>query len=134
MSENNKIKDIFEKVLGTNIEIEYIKTNGLSDKETFTSFINMFDDVNQIDNDVYEMFSMDLSSITSPYNILIESLLLVIYPPGIVELILWYIYDRRTPEGEINLLEDETGKKYKLKNSNDLWNFLQKLKISNETS
>lgn len=131
---DNKLKNIFENILGTNIEIESIKINGVNDKEIFTSFIDMFDVINQTDNDIYDMFNIDLSSIISPYNVLIESLLLMIYPPGIVEIILWYIFDRKTPEGEISLLEDENGNQYKIKTANDLWNFIQKFKASNEAS
>ena len=131
---NNKLKNIFESILGTDIEIEAITVNNTDDKEIFINFINTFESVSQTDNDIYEMFNIDLSSIVSPYNVLIESLLLLIYPPGIVEIILWYIFDRKTPEGEINLLEDENGNQYKIKTANDLWNFIQKFKASNETS
>jgi len=132
MSENNKIKDIFEKVLGTNIEIENIKIEKSSDKEFFINFISVFESINDADNDVYDMFSIDLTSIISPYHTLIESLLLMIYDAQITELILWYIYERKNEDGTINTIQDESGNEYTLKNSKDLWSFIKRFKLDNE--
>lgn len=127
MSEkNNKLKDIFETILGTKINLEPLKETKGSDKENFMAFIEAFEYTIAAEDDIYEMFNIDITSITTPHYMLIESLLLQLYPNQIAELILWYIYDRKDEEGNINAIEDENGNLYILKNSKDLWNFIQK--------
>ena len=78
-----------------------------------------------IENKLFEEGGVELSRVTDPLWFVIENSFKFIYGEKATDLILWYVYDRFSPDGEIIELEDEGGKTYILKTPKDLWSYIQ---------
>ena len=49
----------------------------------------------------------------------------MIYGSEATKVILWYIYDRIGPDGNVVPLEGQNGKQFILKNTDDLWGYIK---------
>jgi MoaA/NifB/PqqE/SkfB family radical SAM enzyme len=62
----------------------------------------------------------------NPFYISIKMLMQKHYGDMKTEIILWWVFDSLTPEGDVYPLVDEDGKKHILKTPQQLWKFLKK--------
>ena len=62
----------------------------------------------------------------NPFYISIKMLMQKYYGDMKTEIILWWVFDSLTPEGDVYPLVDEYGKKHILKTPQQLWKFLKK--------
>lgn len=74
--------------------------------------------------------SIDLIDYEDPFWVVIENMFLLMYGEVVYELVFWYLYDRIDEDGKLNpLIFEEEGKEpkeIKIKNSSDLWKFIEK--------
>lgn len=117
------IENLFSDILGVKPNI---KDNIEKDEETVFSLTIIHLENSKYDEDkVSEHGSINLTQITDPLWIVIESQLQLLYGEEGAETILWYLFDRVDGDGVINPLVGKDGKKYILKEPKDLWDFIK---------
>lgn len=124
-STKNTLQSIFEEMLGVPIELGKLDNTTSSDeREIFINLIKLFEYTRKTDIELYYKFGLDFSTINASYVTLIECSLLLKYPPQIVEIILWYIYERFDEEGKITAYEYENGDTVHINNVKELWIYI----------
>ena len=88
-------------------------------------FVKKLEESKIIEDKVFEEGHIDLKKVTDPLWIVVENLLKMQYGTDVVELIMWYIYERFNPEGKVMSIEDDDGKKYKFLNPKDLFSYIK---------
>jgi hypothetical protein len=125
------------KNFGKNVNIKS-KQKGLSEKELFIDIINVFDECNQRTEDLEETYMMGISSYDEAFYLMIENLLYIHYGEWKTDIILWWVYDRFGPEGEIMAIElndhDSNSKESVIvETAEQLWSFLKRIdKLENK--
>jgi hypothetical protein len=119
------------KNFGKNLKIEP-KKKGLSEKELFIDIINVFDECNQRTEDLEETYMMGISNYDEAFYLMIENLLYIHYGEWKTDIILWWVYDRFGPEGEImpiELNDHDTNSKESVvvETAEQLWSFLKRI-------
>lgn len=118
----DELKQLFEGILGIPVEMEYdLKT---IKKEIFNSIITDLEILHIDENIIYENTKIDLSSITGRHFEVIEKLLLFTFGEKAYDLIMWYIFERKAPDGTIIKLEDQHGNIYELNDPEQLWDYI----------
>lgn len=72
-------------------------------------------------------FCLDLKSYNGIYNRIIENFIAYIFNANQIKIILFYIYDKYTPEG-VQSLTDSEGNIVPLETAEDLWNVISTMK------
>jgi hypothetical protein len=125
------------KNFGKNVNIKS-KQKGLSEKELFIDIVNVFDECNQRTEDLEETYMMGISSYDEAFYLMIENLLYIHYGEWKTDIILWWVYDRFGPEGEIMAIElndhDSNSKESVIvETAEQLWSFLKRIdKLENK--
>jgi hypothetical protein len=119
------------KNFGKNLKIEP-KKKGISEKELFIDIINVFDECNQRTEDLEETYMMGISNYDEAFYLMIENLLYIHYGEWKTDIILWWVYDRFGPEGEIMPIESndhDTNSKESVvvETAEQLWSFLKRI-------
>jgi hypothetical protein len=117
------MKTLFTNILGSEVTIKD-NISGV-EENIFITFIQKIEDSQLVENKLFEEGGIELSRVTDPLWFVIENSFKFLYGEEATDLILWYIYDRFSPDGEIIELEDESGKTSILKNPKDLWSYIQ---------
>lgn len=97
-------------------------------KEDFINLIISLEAVDVRDYILKEDLLMDLGSVTIPYDDIIESLLSMVFKPGQINIINFYLYSRVMEDGSIIPLESQAGELIYLKNPEELYTFIQTIK------
>jgi hypothetical protein len=71
----------------------------------FIDIINVFDECNQRTEDLEETYMMGISNYDEAFYLMVENLLYIHYGEWKTDIILWWVYDRFGPEGEIMAIE-----------------------------
>jgi len=122
-TDNEDLKKLFNMILGTGVNI---KDNiNESEEIVFKSFIKKLENSYTIENKTFEASGIDLTQVTDGLWFVVENSLKMLYGEEAAEIIIWYIYDRFNPDGEIVPLEGPNGKQFILKNSDDLWSYIK---------
>jgi len=104
--------------------------------DVFKSIIDTFEKCWEKSNKIYFEFQVGLMEYEEDFFVVIEDLILLKYGEWKAEIILWYIYYRKSESGEIYpLILHEDGKKETkiiLNNSEELFKLLNKLDNQNE--
>jgi hypothetical protein len=117
------LKKLFNLILGVDVDI---KDNiNQSEEIIFKNFIDKLEESYKMENEVFETSGINLEKITDGLWFVIENTLKMLYGEVAGEMIIWYIYDRFNPDGSIVPLEEENGKVFLLKDSNDLWSYIK---------
>jgi hypothetical protein len=125
------------KNFGKNVNIKS-KQKGLSEKELFIDIINIFDECNQRTEDLEETYMMGISSYDEAFYLMIENLLYIHYGEWKTDIILWWVYDRFGPEGEIMAIElndhdSNSAESVIVETAEQLWSFLKRIdKLENK--
>ena len=119
------------KNFGKNVNIKS-KQKGLSEKELFIDIVNIFDECNKRTEDLEETYMMGISSYDEAFYLMIENLLYIHYGEWKTDIILWWVYDRFGPEGEImpielNDYDNDTTESVVVETADQLWNFLKRI-------
>ena len=125
------------KNFGKNVNIKS-KQKGLSEKELFIDIINVFDECNQRTEDLEETYMMGISNYDEAFYLMIENLLYIHYGEWKTDIILWWVYDRFGPEGEIMAIElndhdSNSAESVIVETAEQLWSFLKRIdKLENK--
>jgi len=105
--------------------------------DVFKAIIDNFEKCWMKSNKLYSEFKVGLMEYEEDFFLVIEDLILIKYGEWKTDIILWYIYYRKSEKGEIYplMLTDAKGKteNITLNNSEELYNILKKLDTGNET-
>lgn len=108
------------------------KTQVEKKKELFIMIINSIEQIINRQNLMYVDLNLDLTKYDEDFLEVIDALLVLHFNKDGADLINYYLWERLTPDGEINPLVDQEGKEIHLENADDLWNLLNAVADSNE--
>lgn len=100
------------------------KTQTEKKKELFVMIINSIEQIINRQNLMYADFNLDLSKYDEGFFDIIDALLVLHFSKDGVELVEYYLWERLTPDGDINPLIDSDGNEVFLETAEDLWNLL----------
>jgi len=117
------IRDLFKQMLGSDIIIkDNIKE---SEEKLFILFVEQLEKAKDLEDKVVEI-GLDVHPLVDPLWIVIENMLKLQFGLDTTNLIMFYLYDRIGPDGKIiPLVEEESDKKFKLKNPKDLFAYIK---------
>ena len=117
------IRDLFRKMLGCDI---IIKDNiSENEEQLFILFVQQLESAKKLEDSLVEL-GLEVKPLVDPLWIVIENLLKLQFGLDTTQLIMFYLYERFNPDGTIIALEDEeTGKKYILKEPKDLFSYIK---------
>lgn len=125
------------KNFGKNLKIQ-TKKKGLNEKEIFIDVINVFDECNNRTEELEEKYAFGISNYDEAFYLMVENLLYIHYGEWKTDIILWWVYDRFGPEGEVMAIElnnHDTNSKESVvvETAEQLWNFLKRIdKLENK--
>ena len=70
---------------------------------------------------------IDITNFVDPYMVVIENLILLSFGDAMSQLILWYLYDRKTKKGKLVPFQDNAGEEHFIKDEEELWRYIRKL-------
>ena len=112
-------------ILGSKITLRDDASNPEDElKNDFIKVINLYEGVWQRQNSLLEKQGIDFTSYDEDYFKVIEGFVNFCFDEGAADAILFYIYSRKTNEGEILPFIDKNGKEHNFKTIDDLWEFL----------
>jgi hypothetical protein len=126
MEENNEhidgIKDSIDEIIGVSTVLRRKKKSEESgDKALFIKIINALERAESRSNILDTDLLLDFSSYNDVFYLAIDGLIHLHFGKDVSELIFFYLYERVSPDGEINELIDEQGNVAVLENASDLW-------------
>jgi len=125
-----ELKKILEKFVGNSIYLEESPlTEALREEKQFCDLMERLDQVWQKDNSLFEDYSVDLSSYLEHYYGIIELQMVMLFGYNKVDLIWWYILERKDQEGNLLPIEDINGNQYIFESHSDFYEFLKKAEI-----
>jgi hypothetical protein len=81
---------------------------------------------------LYQEFNMDQAGYDEIFYNAFDKMT-QLYFGEFARLIYFYLYERKNPDGSINILKDDEGNELVLSNANDLWEVLERLKSLGES-
>jgi|TARA_R110000851_G_scaffold128346_1_gene260698 hypothetical protein len=126
MTDNSFIKNNLESLLGIKLTAQEIKESSNGEKKGFCKLIDKLENLIEVERAMYRDYKVDTSTLLEPYWDAIEEMLDFTCEPEIADVIWWYVHSRKDAEGTIAEWEDEDGdgKKYILKNSSELFDYI----------
>ena len=100
------------------------KTQVEKKKELFVMIINSIEQVINRQNLLYAEINLDLTKYDEAFLDIIDALIILHFNKEGAELISYYLYERLTPDGDINPLVDPDNNEVYLETAEDLWNLL----------
>lgn len=100
------------------------KTQVEKKKELFISIVNSIEQIINRQNLMYAELNLDLAKYDESFLDIIDALLLLHFGKDGADLITYYLWERLTPDGEINPLVDAEGQEIYLQNAEELWSLL----------
>lgn len=126
MKPDQKFKSLSD-LIGKGINIKESKQNvKKQEKEYFLSLIEELVRINA-DSLIINSLGVSLMEHEDKFIIVIKSLLDKIYGEDKSSVILWWVFESISPEGDLLPIVDEGGKEYFIKTPNQLYEFLKKM-------
>jgi hypothetical protein len=127
-SHEENIKISIDKILGSNTSLK--RTKKTAEDQRRSLFINIINQLQALDNRALELhfnYSMDMTSYETPFFVVIEELLDMLFTKNQIGLINFYLYERITPEGFMLELHDN-GVPIPMNNAEQLYEAILKRK------
>jgi len=108
------------------------RNSPIDEKETFCGLVDLLESLVLRGQDIFDNYALNLSEYEEDFYIIIENLLLLHFGDWKTDLVLWYVWERKSLEGEIAPMEwtnqdtDET-KIVILTTSEELWDLLKEI-------
>ena len=108
------------------------RNSPIDEKEMFCGLVDLLENIVLRGQEMFDNYNLNLSEYDEDFYIIIENLLVLNFGEWKTELVLWYVWERKSPEGEIAAMEwtnedtNET-KTIILKTSEELWDVLQEI-------
>lgn len=126
--EENKtpLKRALENLLQANISLETkTKSKSAEKKKLFLTFLNHIENALVKSQLLQEDFKIDMSRYEETFYQITDSVILLAWGKEVYEIIYWYLYDRKTPDGEETyLIDNRTEEKIYVKNAEELYELL----------
>jgi hypothetical protein len=105
------------------------KKKSQSDKkrELFLSIVNSIEQLINREHLMYADLQLDFSKYNEPFYDVIDALIILHFGKEGSELIGYFLYERVSPDGNINPLYDQNENEVILNDATDLWNLLVKM-------
>jgi hypothetical protein len=125
------LEEGFKKLFNSSIILKKQRINRENKKkQLFISFLNEYEETLKKSFDLSNQFKIDLYEYEEGYFNSIDKLMLLIWGESAYDIISYYLYDRFSLDGSLNILfeEQEEGpdKEVIFKNPEDLYNYLIK--------
>jgi len=122
--ENEKFKNLSE-LIGKNVRIKENERSLKKKEQKF--FLDLIEDICQIEaiNTILETVGVHTEKYDTPYIRSLKSLMVKQFGETQTEIILWWVFESLTPDGDVYPLLDEDGKKHILKTPLQLYKFLK---------
>jgi hypothetical protein len=119
----NDIRNLFKRMLGSKV---IIKDNLKSTEESvFCLFVELLETTKQKEDKLLEA-GLDIHELVDSLWVVVENLMKMEYGTDTTEAMMWYLYDRIGPDGEIiEMIDENTKKSFKFDNPKDLFKFLK---------
>lgn len=108
------------------------KTQTEKKRELFVTIINSLEQIINRQDLMYAELNLDLAKYDEAFLDVIDALIILHFGKEGGELISFYLWDRVTPEGEVNPLLDIDGREVYIETAEDLWNLLNLVTAPNE--
>ena len=117
------IQKLFEIILGTKVKI---KDNiEKSEEKIFEAMVEKLILSDTMEHKLMEHGGIDAHKLTDPLWIVIEDFLTMLYGNSSSSIIMWYILDRKGPDGKVVPLQTNKGKNVVLNTPKDLWDYIK---------
>jgi hypothetical protein len=93
-------------------------------KEMFVQMINSMEEITIRQALMYADMDVDMFKYDEKFLSIIDLMYYLHFGESCAEIIAFYLYDRRNPDGTLNALVDQSGQEIILQNAYDLWNLL----------
>jgi len=100
------------------------KTQTEKKKELFVMIVNSIEQIINRQNLMYAELDLDLTKYDEAFLDIIDALLVLHFNKEGAELVSYYLWDRLSPDGEINPLVDPDGNQVFLQTAEELWSLL----------
>lgn len=109
-----------------NISLETkTKSKSAEKKKLFLTFLNHIENALVKSQLLQEDFKIDMSRYEETFYQITDSVILLAWGKEVYEIIYWYLYDRKTPDGEETyLIDNRTEEKIYIKNAEELYELL----------
>jgi hypothetical protein len=126
MKPDQKFKSLSD-LIGKGINIKESKQNvKKQEKEYFLSLVTELIKINA-DSLIINSLGVNLMEHENKFIIVIKLLLDKVYGEDKSSIILWWVFESISPEGEVLPIVDDNGKEYFIKTPNQLYEFLKKM-------
>lgn len=127
-NEKNKtpLKKALEDLLQANISLELKKNSKSEEKKIlFLTFLNHVENALVKSQLLHEDFKIDMGKYEETFYEIVDSVILLAWGQEVYEIIYWYLYDRKTPDGEETyLIDNRTEEKVYIRNAEELYELL----------
>lgn len=127
-NEKNKtpLKKALEDLLQANISLELKKNSKSEEKKVlFLTFLNHVENALVKSQLLHEDFKIDMGKYEETFYEIVDSVILLAWGQEVYEIIYWYLYDRKTPDGEETyLIDNRTEEKVYIRNAEELYELL----------
>ena len=125
MNQRKEIKGVIEQILGSNITMRFDGTTEEDKlKNEFIEIIKLYENVWKRQSDIDIEYGADFSTYDEPFFKLIEKFIHFSFDEIAGSAIIFYIYGRKSDEGEIYPFIDSSCKEHIFNTIDDLWDFL----------
>lgn len=120
------LKKALEDLLQANISLELKKNSKSEEKKVlFLTFLNHVENALVKSQLLHEDFKIDMGKYEETFYEIVDSVILLAWGQEVYEIIYWYLYDRKTPDGEETyLIDNRTEEKVYIRNVEELYELL----------
>jgi len=126
----SQLKESLDQLLQADTSIKRKnKTTFLKKKDLFLNIINHYESAVTKSYLLEKDFKIDISKYEENFHQVIDSFILLSFGKDVYELLSFYFYERFNPDGSENgIIMDETGKEVFVKDAEELWEVIVKIK------
>jgi len=126
----SQLKESLDQLLQADTSIKRKnKTTFLKKKDLFLNIINHYESAVTKSYLLEKYFKIDISKYEENFHQVIDSFILLSFGKDVYELLSFYFYERFNPDGSENgIIMDETGKEVFVKDAEELWEVIVKIK------
>ena len=117
------IQKLFSLILGSKVNTVEKKID-INEKDLFVFCVQQLELCLQKEMKIEEL-GMNLNPFTDPLWFVIENLCVAFYGGDVTDLIMWYLYDRKDEEEQVQYYIDDKEQRYLFNTPHDLWSYVK---------
>jgi hypothetical protein len=128
-----KLQDQMKKLIGTDSTVKRRKkTKEDTQREIFLTNIPLLEHILTRGIMLESDYGFNTSTYDEPFYQVIDSLIYMHFDEDAADLIMFYLYERKNPDGTFNSVTDINGDEVSLENAEDLWTLVQQITEENK--